>query len=256
MLGGVVIFCAFFSICLISGNTDKLLPLFIASLPIIIAGVYDDLNGMTASQKLFVQFVSSIVIISFGIVITQARIPFSPLLKLGIFSIPTTICWFILMSNLMNIIDGLDGLASGLAGITLFTLLFFARDACVASQILILLGAVSGFLLLNFNPAKIFLGNNGSTFLGFAIAYLALTTSQKSTIIPILALPCVVLVIHLADIVYAILRRAKNKKNIFKGDKKHIHHMILNATKNHKCTVFMFYAISLALAFLIVRLTK
>jgi len=253
MMGGVVIFGVFFIIALAFGVTENLFPFFIASLPIIISGAYDDVKGIKALQKLLIQFISGVILISFGVVITRINIPFGPTLELGIYSIPATIFWFILMTNLMNIIDGLDGLAAGLAAIIFFTLINFLWGIAVSVQLLILLGATLAFLMFNFHPAKIFLGNNGSTFLGFAIAYFTVITSQKSTIVPILILPCVILLVHVADIAYAIARRARKKTGIFRGDKRHIHHVMLNSIGNHRIAVLVFYLISLSLA---VAITK
>lgn len=254
MLGGVVIFSVFFITNLALKTSENLLPLFLASLPILISGIYDDIKGMNASQKLLIQFISSIILISFGIVITRIRIPFGGTLELGIFSIPATILWLILMTNLVNVIDGLDGLAVGLSAIIFLVLINFIWSAAHIIQLVIFFAVTVGFLIFNFHPAKIFLGNNGSTFLGFAIAYFALVTSRKSPIMPVLILPCIILAIHLADILYAMTRRARGGISIFKGDKRHIHHVMLNIIGDHKITVLIFYLISLGLAFAMINL--
>jgi UDP-GlcNAc:undecaprenyl-phosphate/decaprenyl-phosphate GlcNAc-1-phosphate transferase len=256
MLGGAVIFVVFFSVSLFLKHSDGLAPLFFASLPIIISGIYDDLKGIKATGKLLIQSLSGLILISFGITVAKVEIPFGPVIELGIFSIPVTIIWFIVMTNLINIVDGLDGLAAGLSSIIFLVLMSFMWPSTVSAQILVILGATAAFLIFNFHPARIFLGNNGSTFLGFAIAYFALVTSQKSTIAPILLLPCVILLIHVIDIAYAIARRTSEKMSIFKGDRKHLHHIMLNMIGNHTRTVLIFYLISLSLAVAMTCLTR
>jgi len=256
VLGGAVIFSVFFIVALAMKSTEHLFPLFLASLPIIISGVYDDVKGLKASQKLLVQLLSSLILISFGVIIVKIAIPFGPVLELGVFSMPVTVFWFILMLNLINVMDGMDGLAAGLSSIIFFVLLSFMWGSVTAVQLLILLGSTLAFLIFNFHPARIFLGNNGSAFLGLTIAYFALVTSQKSTITPILALPCLILLVHVADIAYAIARRARAKMSIFKGDKGHVHYIMLNVIGNHRIVVLIFYLISLILAVTILKLEK
>ncbi len=256
MLGGVVIFVVFFGTCLILKVGQVYLPLFVASLVIIASGLYDDIKGLKAPQKLLIQCLSGAILVSFGVIMKKINIPFGPTVELGIFAVPATILWFVLMSNLINIIDGLDGLAAGLSCIIFLILISFMWSSTESAGLLILLGTTSAFLIFNFYPARIFLGNNGSTFLGFTIAYFALATSQKSTIMPILILPCVILSIHVIDIAYAVARRTRDGINIFKGDKKHIHHIMLNIIGNHRATVLVFYLMSLVLSFAILKLTR
>lgn len=256
MLGGVIIFVVFFGACLILKVGSCTLPFFIASLVIVASGVYDDIKGLRAPQKLLIQCLSAGILVSFGVVMQRISIPFGPVVELGIFAVPATILWFILMTNLINIVDGLDGLAAGLSCIILFVLISFMWASAESAELLILLGATSAFLIFNFHPARIFLGNNGSAFLGFAIAYFALITSQKSTIVPILVLPCAILSIHVVDIGYAIVRRTSKKISIFKGDKKHLHHIMLNVVGSHELAVLVFYLISLSLALAFINLTR
>lgn len=254
MLGGLVIFFVFFITSLIFRAFDNLLPLFLGSLIMIASGIYDDLAGINAPRKLLIQFTASLVIIFFGMSIARIKIPFGPTLELGVFSIPATVIWFILMINLINIIDGLDGLACGLAFVIFFTLAHFSWPEPIGAQLVILLASTLAFLFFNFQPAKIFLGNNGSSFLGFIIAYFSLVTSQKSTIFPVLILPCILLVVHLIDAAYAVIRRKSLGVSIFKGDKRHVHHIMLNRIGSHRVTVLLFYLISIIIAFAVLSL--
>ncbi len=253
MMGGVVIFFVFFITSLILKAGDNLLPFFLGSLIIMLSGIYDDLKGLNAAKKLFIQFIAVLVLTYFGIMVTKIKIVFGPTMELGIFSIPLTIFWFIVIINLINVIDGLDGLAVGLCAIVFFFISIFTQDQSINLQLLVLLGSIAAFLLYNFYPAKIFLGNNGSAFLGFSIAYFALTTSQKSTIAPLLALPCGILLAHILDLMYAIFRRARHGGNIFKGDKNHLHHLMLNVIRDHRMTVLLFYLLSAVLATITIR---
>lgn len=256
MLGGVVIFCAFFLISLIMKATENLLPLFISSLCLVISGIYDDLAGLNASRKLIIQFIAVYILIAFGISINKIRFPFGSETELGVLSPATTVIWFIFIINLINIIDGLDGLAAGLSAIVAFLLLGFTSSWAQAAQILILAGSLLAFLRFNFYPAGIFLGNNGSSLVGFLIAYFSLVTSQKTTVIPIMALPLCALLVHVFDVIYAVFRRTKSRVNIFKGDRQHMHYLLLDITKNHALTVLSFYLISLVLAVIMLRLVS
>lgn len=254
--GGLVIFFAFLAATSILRNTYNMLPFFAGSAIVIMGGIYDDLKGMNAQKKLLIQTVSVIVLSCFGITISKIRLPFMPIIELGLFSVPLTILWFLVMINLINIIDGLDGLAAGLSAIVLFTTVFFAQPHSIDLQILTLLGATLSFLLFNFYPAKIFLGNSGSAFLGFSIAYFLAVTSQKSAMMPILILPCAVLSFYIFDFIYAIIRRRHRGRSIFTGDKGHIHHLMLSGIKNHRLVVLIFYLSSLVISLIVLSLIR
>jgi UDP-GlcNAc:undecaprenyl-phosphate GlcNAc-1-phosphate transferase len=254
MTGGMVIFAVFFVLSFLLKAHFNLLPFLIASLLMVAAGVYDDLKGLGAAQKLLIQFIAAIILMSFGIMITHVKIPFGPVLDIAFFSIPVTIIWFLFISNLVNLLDGLDGLAAGLSLIVFFVLFSIANPAIFGAQLSILIGALSAFLIYNFHPAKIFLGNNGSSFMGFAIGYFSLVTSQKTSILPILVMPVCILMIHVLDMCYSVFRRAKNGQQIFKGDHGHIHHILLKSIKDYRVTVLSFYLIALLLATLILRI--
>lgn len=252
--GGVIIFFIFFVMCALLGLVQNLVALLAGSLLIIAAGLYDDIRGLAAPGKLLMQLAASLIMICFGIYITRVRVPFAGVIELGVLSVPLTVLWTIFIINLVNIIDGLDGLAGGLCAIVLFVIFVFAQSYVVGAQLLVLLAATTGFLVYNFYPAKIFLGNNGSSFLGFLIAYFSLVSSQKSTITATLLIPCGILMVQILDIIYAVFRRQKAGVSIFKGDTKHFHHMMLNEMKDHRKTVLLFYLISIVLTIVTLRL--
>jgi len=254
MAGGLIVFAVFFIISFISNARFNLIPLFLASLPMIASGLYDDRRGLNAAQKILIQLIAVIILMSFGIMITKIKLPFGNILEIGHFSIPATIIWFLFMTNLINLLDGLDGLAAGLCTVVFGALFIIMHPSLFDAQLLILAGSLLAFMIFNFYPAKIFLGNNGSSFLGFAVAYFSLVTSQKSSILPILVVPPCILMVHVFDAGYSVLRRAKKGRKIFEGDKGHIHHIMLGSIKNHRVTVLAFYLTSLIIAIFILKL--
>jgi len=254
MTGGLLIFSVFFLASFISGARFNLVPFFLASSVIILGGLYDDLLGLSATQKLLVQFVASIILMSFGIMITRIKFPFGPALDIAHFSIPITIFWFLFTTNLINLLDGLDGLTAGLCAIVFLVIFIIIGPYLFSAQLAIFMGSLAAFLIYNFHPAKIFLGNNGSSFLGFAIGYFSLIASQKSSVLPILIMPVCILMVHVFDAGYSVLRRVKNGRKIFEGDKGHIHHILLGSIRNHGITVLAFYMIALLLAIVILRI--
>jgi len=254
MTGGLVIFSVFFVLSFVFGAVSNLMPLLLASLPLVLSGLYDDRKGLNAIQKILIQTIASVILIAFGIAITRVSIPFGPSLEISRLSAPVTILWLVFMINLVNLLDGLDGLAAGLCSIVLIVMFFITNSFTLSIQLAILIGSLTAFLVFNFHPAKIFLGNSGSSFLGLAIGYFSMTTSQKSTVIPMLIIPLCVLIVQVIDVAYAIFRRARNGLTIFKGDRSHIHHLALNSLKNYRVTVLSFYLISLLLAAAILKI--
>jgi len=254
--GGIVLYVVFFIACLIFKSEFDLVPFFLASLIIFVSGLCDDLWELSAIQKLFFQFVSASILVGFGVVITRLGPPFLGFYELGIFSIPVTLFWFVFVINLVNLIDVLEGLAAGLCAMIFFILAVFLPPCSVSIPLLILLGSVLAFLFFNFHPAKIFLGNLGSSFLGFSVAYFSLVGSQKTTVTPILLMPCVVLFFHIMDIVYVISRRNRQGVSIFKGDRKHFHHLLLRTIRNHSRSVLLFYLGALVITIIFLNITQ
>jgi UDP-GlcNAc:undecaprenyl-phosphate/decaprenyl-phosphate GlcNAc-1-phosphate transferase len=254
MTGGIVVFCVFFLMAFLLDARHNLVQLLIASVPMLLGGLYDDRKGLNATQKLLLQSVSVLILMASGVMITKLKLPAGGILDITYFSIPVTMLWLLFMTNLVNLLDGLDGLAAGEGIIVLSVLYIIMNPSLYDCQLLIFVGALSAFLIFNFYPARIFLGNNGSSFLGFAIGYFSLVTSQKSSVLPILIVPPCILMIHVLDVGYSVLRRAVKGEKIFKGDRGHIHHILLGSIKNHKVTVLAFYLISLLLAAVVLKI--
>jgi len=222
----------------------------IGSFLILIEGIYDDIKGANYVKKFGFQITASLVVIYFGYKITFISNPFGDNLYLGIFSIPVTILWITGITNAINLIDGLDGLAAGIGAIVSLTFVVIAYKLGDFSGVLmsaLLLGATSAFLWYNFNPAKVFMGDVGSQFIGFILACISIDSffkvpSSQAVFIPIIALGLPIL-----DTILAFLRRVVIGTHPFRGDKKHIHHYLIHLNVGYKRTVFYIYGATLLL---------
>jgi UDP-GlcNAc:undecaprenyl-phosphate GlcNAc-1-phosphate transferase len=178
---------------------------------------------------------------------------------MGWMGIPLSVLWIVGVTNAVNFIDGLDGLAAGISGIVA-TVIFAALMTHgrgypeLAFVSVALAGACFGFLRYNFFPAKIFMGDSGSLFLGFVLASLALWGNRKSTVAITLLVPVIVLGIPILDAFLAVMRRIKNGTHLFKADKKHIHHWLLNTVKDQRTAVLILYLITLVLGYVAVTM--
>ncbi|TCO78789.1 MraY family glycosyltransferase [Marinisporobacter balticus] len=215
---------------------------------IVLMGIVDDIKPLPAKVKLFVQIISALVLVVFGMTIKSINIPFmEAAIELKLLSIPITIFWIVGITNTLNLIDGLDGLAAGVATIAAFSLSYVAfvnGREITAIMTLAIAGACIGFLPYNFNPAKIFMGDTGSLFLGYMLAAISIHGLVKgataiATVVPVLALG-----LPIFDTTFAILRRLLNGRPIMEADKGHLHHKLLSTGMGQKRTVLILYAIS------------
>ncbi len=231
---------------------------FFGGLIILALGVFDDARGAKAWQKFPFQFLAAHVAYSFGVKFVLlsnviALMGFggeAVLLSEGI-SYLFTILWLVGVTNALNFIDGLDALASGLSFIVSSSLLVVALQldqVFFAAVYASLMGAVIGFGRYNKYPASIFLGDTGSTFLGFTLAATAVLANHKSTAIGGLLIPVVVLGVPVADTLYAIFRRAIGGRSPFEADRGHIHHRLLELGYTPKEAVWVIYLLSIALS--------
>ncbi len=232
-----------------SGYIHQLLGLAIGGTIIVGVGLFDDIRGTNAKVKFFWQIVAAIVVICFGYVIRRVTNPFGGQIYLGFFlGNLMTIVWIVGITNALNLIDGLDGLAAGVGGIACITLFFVGlsqHNWLVAYLALALAGSIVGFLKFNFIPAKVFMGDTGSMFLGFIFACITIVSSQKSTAAVALIVPIVALGVPIFDTLFAILRRLIGGTYPFDGDQEHIHHKLLKTGLTHKRTVLALYVASL-----------
>lgn len=207
-----------------------LLGLTLASLPILLMGVLDDARGLAAPLKLAAQVAAALVLVAFGYGVPLLTNPFSGSVSSGFLNIPLTVLWVVVVTNAINLIDGLDGLAPGAVAIAAMTLWWVGRthgDGWVMFISAPLAGASFAFLRYNFPPARVFMGDTGSQFLGLVLAAVSLLENRKGTTAITLLFPLVTLGIPLLDSVSAFVRRLAQGRPVFHGDAEHLHHRLL-----------------------------
>ena len=222
--------------------------ILIGSMVIIVIGLLDDKYELAPRVKLAGQLLAALIVIYYGnLQVEYVRLPFSgELLQMGMFSIPITFLWIIGVTNAINLIDGLDGLSAGVSGISLLAMAgmaYLTKDFYVMSLSILLFGAIIGFLPYNFHPAKIFMGDTGSLFLGYMISVLSLLGFKNITFISFIV-PILILGVPISDTLFAIIRRIVKRRPISVPDKSHLHHCLLNFGFTHRQTVILIYSMS------------
>ncbi len=229
----------------------KLLGMFLGIIIISIFCIIDDIITIKPMIKLLGQVVAAIIVVAFGLRIDEITPTFlqTPELK-EIFSIILTVGWIVGVTNAINLIDGLDGLSAGISVISAVSLLiiFVLNESPLISILLItaLAGALVGFLPFNFAPAKTFIGDTGSNFLGFSLSIISILGVAKTYTAVVIVLPLLALGLPIFDTVWAIIRRlikGKSIKAIFKADKGHLHHLIVARGFSQKQAVLILYGI-------------
>lgn len=233
----------------------KLLGVLLGIGVIVITGIIDDVKTLKPWQELIGQSIAAIIVVAFGVKIEHLEIPF--LYRIGLtelFSTIVTILWIIGVTNAINLIDGLDGLSSGISLISCISLLiiFLLNDSPMIATVIVtaMSGALVGFLPYNFSPAKTFIGDVGSNFLGFMLAVVSILGVAKTYTAAVIVLPVIVLGLPIFDVIFAIIRRiAKGKsiKAVFKPDKGHLHHRLVEKGFSQKQAVLILYGLSASL---------
>ena len=247
-LGGLAIFLAFMIVTLISswGNA-AFYGILAGGLIVFLVGMLDDMYQLSPWVKLLGQCLAAAVAMYFGLIVHFVTNPFDGLLALGYLSLPLTFLWIVGVTNAINLIDGLDGLAGGVSAIAAATMgivsLLHGQTA-VAITAFILVAAIAGFLPYNFHPARTFMGDGGSNFLGFVLACLAIMGTAKSAALISLFVPIVILGIPIFDTFFAIIRRIYKRAPIFMPDKDHLHHRLMALGMSHRRSVLIIYGIS------------
>jgi UDP-GlcNAc:undecaprenyl-phosphate/decaprenyl-phosphate GlcNAc-1-phosphate transferase len=247
-IGGLAIFGAFLiGYFILRPSDEHSTAILIGALIIIVTGFLDDMFEITAKIKLAGQLSAAIVVVTWGgLQIEYINLPFIGQFDFGYFSIPITIIWIIGITNAINLIDGLDGLAAGVSTIALITMTVMAvimGDVFVAATAAILAASSFGFLFYNFHPAKIFMGDTGSLFLGFMISVLALLGFKNITVVALI-IPIILLGVPISDTFFAIVRRIRTKQPIMAPDKSHLHHCLLRVGFSHRQTVLVIYGLA------------
>jgi UDP-GlcNAc:undecaprenyl-phosphate GlcNAc-1-phosphate transferase len=216
-----------------------------------LVGFIDDTRGIRALHKFLAQLVAAGVAYAFGFRIDAISLPLFGDLQMGVFALPVTMLWITGIVNAVNLIDGLDGLAAGVvffAGLTNFVVAHISGSVFVALIMASMLGALLGFLFYNFNPARIFMGDTGSYFLGYVLATTSLAGAlQKESTAVSLLIPVVALGIPITDTLFAMVRRFVERRPIFSPDRGHIHHKLLDLGITHKRAVLIIHAMSIVL---------
>ncbi len=228
------------------------MPMLVGSVLIYGLGLCDDLKPIGARKKLLGQIAIASLVYWLGLRINGVTYPgSSSTAQLGALSFPLTVFWLIAVPNIINLIDGFDGLAGGL-GLFMATTLgivgLFAHQMPVAWYSFTLAGALLGFLVFNFPPAKIFLGDGGAYLIGFCIAALSLTSSQKGSIGAVLVVTVVALGLPILDTSFTLLRRAFRGFPLFHADEDHIHHRLANLGFSKRRIVLAMYGICVVLS--------
>lgn len=244
-LGGIGIFIGFviplLFVYIISGGAKEFLGIFLSSILIIGFGIWDDMKNVRPSIRLGGQLLAAGLTIYFGLMINT--------FPLYYIVIPLTIIYILGSINTVNLFDGLDGLAGGVVSISLigFCLLFYLQGNNTYLMVsLALLGSILGFLPYNFNPAKIFMGDNGSTFLGYILAVLAINATKPYDL-TLFFVPVILIGFPIIDTALAILRRVQKGKPIFVGDRSHTYDQLVDKGLSVKKAVFTCYSIQIAL---------
>lgn len=251
-LGGLGIFLGYLLGYMIFGEPSaQMNSILIGSFIILITGIIDDIVELKPSIKFAGQLMAALVIAIYGGILLKDVSAFGIYLNFGIMSYPLTIFFILGCVNCINLIDGLDGLSGGISSIYYLTIGIIATmqgkhglDFVLA---FVMLGSTLGFLVHNFNPAKIFAGDSGSNFMGFIIAVIALLGFKNVTMTSLIV-PLFVLAIPILDTLFAIIRRTLKGESISKGDSYHIHHQLLKRNLSVRQTVLIIYLVDILFA--------
>ncbi len=252
-LGGLAIYLSFLVCYMFFGEiTTTMLSIVIASFVIILFGFVDDINPLKARYKFIGQLIAACIIVFYGNLVLKEVYLFNYYISFGALSPFLTLFFIVACINAINLIDGLDGLSAGISTI------YFATIAIIAvlthrlggldiTLSVLMCGATLGFLVHNFPPAKIFMGDTGSQFLGFMIAIISLL-GFKNVTFNSLVVPIAILAIPIFDTLFAILRRFLKGESIGTPDKEHFHHQLLKMKFSQRTTVLIIYTINIAFA--------
>ncbi len=255
LLGGLAIYFSFvLTLVLKTGKLSQSeMGILIGATIIALGGFLDDKFEIRPWQKLLFQITAALVLTIYEVKIVYITNPISSAelsMSIGLFSIPLTIIWVVGITNALNLIDGLDGLAAGVAfisAVTIFIIAFLNGRNEAAVLTVILAGAILGFLPYNFNPASIFMGDTGAQLLGFLLAAISIKGTIKSATAFAIAVPLLALGIPIYDTLFAMIRRKINGKPIMQADKGHLHHRLLDMGLNQRQAVIIMYLISAVL---------
>ncbi|MFC0272236.1 glycosyltransferase family 4 protein [Metabacillus herbersteinensis] len=247
-LGGLGVYLAFIiGLIVIGFPIMSNIQVILGATLIVILGILDDIYILKPYQKLIIQFVAALVVVYGHVSVDFLYLPFIGTVDLSVSIIPITVLWIIGITNSINLIDGLDGLASGISFIIVFVFVILAiinQQDTILMLSFVLLGSILGFLYHNFFPARIFLGDSGSLFLGFMVSVISLMGLYKTVTVSSLFLPVIILGLPLMDTFLAIFRRLKKHQSVMAPDKEHLHHQLIKFGLSHRKAVLLMYMLS------------
>lgn len=221
-------------------------------LVMFLVGFIDDLKDLSPKKKLVGQIVASCIVAGSGLLLADIVNPFGPgFLELGIWAYPITVFYLVAFANIINLIDGLDGLASGITAISaacIFLFAFFSGKIDAALLCIIIVGVCLGFLTKNFHPASIFMGDSGALTLGFGLGIVSLVAVARSALVLSLVVPILAAGVPIIDTAFAIIRRKRQHHKIDEADKGHIHHQLMRAGFSQRKTVLIMWGWTAALS--------
>lgn len=252
-LGGLALAASFGATLLVFGALGLgVMPLHAAAVAggctaMLALGLVDDVRALPAWLKLAVQTAIAVAVVANGVGFDHVDLPLLPAVHPGVLGAPLAVLWLVGITNALNLVDGLDGLAAGVSLIAATTMLLVGLVEGEAAVILVsasLCGALIGFLRFNFHPASIFLGDGGSLFLGFLLAALALESWQKTTTTAALLGPVLVLGLPVVETVVTVARRVWGGAPVMQADQEHLHHRLLARGLGHRRAVVMLYGVA------------
>ena len=250
-LGGLAIFAGcIIAILTFAEISTQLIGILIGATIIVAVGIVDDVRPLGAGVKLILQIISALVAVGHGVLIPMIANPFpfgGEYWDFGIWAIPITVIWIVAVTNSVNLIDGLDGLADGVSSIGALTMLIISLlmgDIPMAIICAALVGACVGFIPYNMNPAKIFMGDTGSTFLGYMLATISVLGLFKFYAVISFIVPFIILGFPIFDTTSAFTRRILKGQNPMTADRSHTHHKLIDMGMNQKQAVATLYLIS------------
>ncbi len=245
-IGGLAIFAGFIVASLVFCKiTPELVAIYAGGLVIVAVGVIDDVSPINAWIKLIAQIGVALIAVSQGVVLEYINL-FGHYIHFGALSVPITVVWIVGLTNAINLIDGLDGLACGVSAISSVSLLLvmlLKGELVFATVTAVIVGACIGFLPFNSNPAKIFMGDTGSLFLGYTMAVISVSGVFKLHTVISFIIPLSIFGLPLFDTAFAFIRRMINGKSPFSPDRGHLHHRLIDMGFNQKQSVRILYAI-------------
>ncbi len=262
-LGGLAIFIAFLvAVVLFANITKQVRGILLGALVVVVLGVIDDITPLPALLKFVVQIGAALIAVYHGVVIEVLSNPLvmsaTEYLKFGSLAIPITVLWIVAITNSVNLIDGLDGLAVGvsaIASVMMLVISLIVSEHNVAVILAALVGACVGFMPYNINPAKIFMGDTGALLLGFVLATVSIIGLFKFYAVISFAVPFLVLGLPLFDTGFAFFRRLIHGQNPMKPDRGHFHHRLLDKGFSQKQAVAILYVIAAVLGLAAVVIT-